>query len=580
MGYNEIVFRVGGAAGDGVSSIAESFARICARHGLNVFTYSSYQSVIRGGHVWTQVRAAQENILSQGGNPNILVCLNQDTMDVHATDLMPEGLVLYDGEAVKTPSKHMLKNVRLSPMPLVALARKFSINPQMRNTVALGAVTRLLGMDFGVLQGVLEDIFGHKKEDILKANVEAARAGYDHAGSTQTNVESKIRYSRTPKLMMTGNEAICLGALAAGCKFLAQYPMTPASSILHWMAVHGPRRGVVVKQAEDELAAINMAIGAGHAGARAMVATSGGGFSLMVEALGEAGMTETPVVTVLVQRAGPSTGMPTKTEQGDLNMVLGASQGDWPRIVLAPRNTAECFYAAARAFNLAEVYQTPVIIISDLYLSEGLRTVDGIDVNVPIVRGFMAGDGKPFLRYKITESGISPRALPGMKGHEFVASTDEHMESGELISDVLAGLPDFVNLRRRMMEKRMRKLQGALRDTEGPELWGSRDAELTLISWGSTQGPLRDAVLELAAEGINVNSLEYCDLFPFHATETEEILKDCKATMCVEGNYTGQFARLLRSETGIGADYRFNKYDGEPFYPREIARKVKEVLAA
>jgi len=316
---------------------------------------------------------------------------------------------------------------------------------------------------------------------------------------------------------------------------------------------------------------------------RAMTATSGGGFALMVEGLGQGGMTETPVVAVLVQRAGPSTGLPTKTEQGDLNLALGAGQGDWPRAILAPRNTDECFRLAAEAFNLAEVYQTPVILMSDLYLSEGYRTVDGFDFNVPIIRGLLAQDGGEaegrYLRYKITDSGVSPRALPGQKGFQFDAGSDEHDEKGELISDVLAGIPEYVELRRRMMEKRMRKLQGLLRDTKGPELWGPDNADLTVISWGSTQGPVREAIMNLEeSDGLSVNSLEYAYLFPFHGEETLDLLRGAKKTLAVEGNYTGQLTRLLTAETAYKPDAFFGKYDGEPFYPSEISAKIREVM--
>src|SRR3989475_38297 len=377
---------------------------------------------------------------------------------------------------------------------------------------------------------------------------------------------------------MTGNEAICLGALAAGVKFLAQYPMTPASSILHWMASHGPPHGVVVKQVEDELSAMNMAVGAGFAGVRSMTATSGGGFSLMVEAIGQAGMTETPLVAVLVQRSGPSTGLPTKTEQGDLNLALGAGQGDWPRAILAPRNAPECFTAIVKAFNLAEVYQTPVIVMSDLYLGEGFRTVERseLDFNVPILRGFLAdgGDGKSYKRYQFTESGISPRAFPGMKGYQFTAGTDEHREKGILISDVLAGIPEWIEERRKMMDKRMRKLEGMRHELSPPELWGAAGADLTIVSWGSTAMTVREAIIRLAAKGYKVNALEFFDIYPFKAEETQEILDRVEKTLCVEGNFMGQFAHLLRAETGYKVDHMLTQYDGGPVGARGVVARA------
>ncbi|HLA47181.1 MAG TPA: 2-oxoacid:acceptor oxidoreductase subunit alpha [Thermoplasmata archaeon] len=583
MSQKELILRIGGAAGDGGSSTAESFAKICTRSGLYAFTYTSYQSVIRGGHMWVQVRASEEPLLSQGERPHVLICLNQPTADIHVPQVREGGAVIFDSESVKVEKDRLPDAVRVLAFPLARMARQYGNNPLMKNTVALGAAIRLFDMDLKVVEGAFRRIWGNKKEEVVQANVKAATAGYGHPDGHGGSLNLGLTYSNKPRILITGNQAIALGALAAGCKFLAQYPMTPASSIMHWMADHAPAHGVVVKQVEDELAAVNMAIGAGFAGARAMTATSGGGFSLMVEGLGQGGMVEAPVVVVLAQRAGPSTGVPTKTEQGDLNLALGAGQGDWPRAVIAPRNTQECFRLTTEAFNLADVYQTPIIVMSDLYLSEGYRTVDGFDFNVPIIRGLLAADGgeaaSRYLRYKITDSGVSPRALPGQKGFQFDAGSDEHDEKGELISDVLAGIPEYVELRRRMMEKRMRKLQGLLRDTKGPELWGPDNADLTVISWGSTQGPVREAIMNLEeSDGLSVNSLEYAYLFPFHGEETLDLLRGAKKTLAVEGNYTGQLTRLLTAETAYKPDAFFGKYDGEPFYPSEISAKIREVM--
>ncbi|TLZ44098.1 MAG: 2-oxoacid:acceptor oxidoreductase subunit alpha [Methanobacteriota archaeon] len=585
MAKNDLALRVGGAAGDGVSSTAESFAKISARSGLHTWTYSSYQSVIRGGHVWTQVRGGLEPLLSHGGDPDVVLCLNQQTMDVHQADVLEGGAIIYDVDGVKPDSTKVRKGVRLLGIPLRKKAQTLSPNALMRNTVALGAAVHLFDMDFRHVESAFKDIWGDKKPEIAEQNLKAAQLGAEAVKAMGGSLQLGLKYSNEPKYLMTGNEAISLGALAAGVKFLAQYPMTPASSILHWMAVHGPKYGVVVKQVEDELAAMNMTVGAGFAGVRAMTATSGGGFSLMVEAIGQAGMTETPLVAILVQRSGPSTGLPTKTEQGDLNLALGAGQGDWPRAILAPRNPEECFRLTAQAFNLAEIYQTPIIVMSDLYLGEGFRTVEKFDFNVPIVRGMMATDGgvgnaKEYKRYQITDSGVSPRALPGTKGFQHVAATDEHMESSELISDVLSGLPEFVEERRKMHEKRMRKLEGLRKDTPPPEMWGSKNADLTLIVWGSTWGAAHEAIREVEAQdGVKVNSLEFPTIFPFHADATQKLLRGVKQSLAVEGNYTGQFSRLLRAETGYKPDHFYGRYDGEPFASRDIADKILEVVA-
>ncbi len=581
MKRSEVTFRIGGAAGDGVSSSAEIFARVCSRSGLQVQTYSAYQSVIRGGHVWTQVRAGEKEIMCSGEDPDILVCLNQQMAEIHASTIRDGGAIIFDPNAIEIAEGSVGKGALLVPIPLLELARSYGNAQLMKNTVALGATIRLLDLDFDILAGVLERQFGSKKKDILDANLGAAKAGYDFIDKGRGSLNYQIRYTNERRMLVTGNEAIAMGALAAGIKFHAQYPMTPSSTILHYLAAYGPDYGVVVKQSEDELAAINMAIGAGFGGVRAMTATSGGGFALMVEGLGMAGMLEVPVVAILAQRAGPSTGLPTKTEQGDLNLVLGAGQGDWPRAIIAPRNQQEAFAATVKAFNLAESYHTPIIVISDLYLSEGYSTVETFDFNLPIERGPWADETRPeeFKRYVYTESGVSPRSIPGQKGLEHIAGSDEHIEDGTLISDVLSGLPEYVAERTKMMEKRMSKLEGLRRDTPPPELWGPEDADLTLVSWGSSQGAVREAARHFNSAGkIRVNSLEYCYLFPFHSEETKKILKGCKKTLAVEGNFTGQFSRLLTAETGILLDYHLHKYDGEPFEPRHIIPKIEEVM--
>src|SRR3989475_147317 len=493
MAKRDLVFRIGGAAGDGVSSTAESFAKISARSGLHTWTYSSYQSVIRGGHVWTQIRGGLDPVLSHGVDPDVVVCLNQQTMDVHQGQVNEGGAIVYDTDGTKPDPTRLREKVRLLGIPLRKKAQSLSPNALMRNTVALGAAVRLFDMDFRHVESAFKDIWGDKKPEIVQQNIQAAKLGAD-----------------------------------------------------------------------------------------AVVEMGGGGFSLMVEAIGQAGMTETPLVAILVQRSGPSTGLPTKTEQGDLNLALGAGQGDWPRAILAPRNPEECFRLTAQAFNLAEIYQTPIIVISDLYLGEGYRTVEKPDFNVPIVRGMSAANGaevKDFKRYLLTESGVSPRAIPGMKGYQFVAATDEHMENSELISDVLAGIPEYVAERNRMHEKRMRKLDGLRKDTPPPELWGPQDADLTLIHWGSTWGAAHEAIQSVEARGIRVNSLEFPTLFPFHAEATLDILKHVKQSLAIEGNYTGQFTRLLRAETGYKPDHFFGKYDGEPFTWRDIADKILEAVA-
>src|SRR5213594_2348358 len=383
-----------------------------------------------------------------------------------------------------------------------------------------------------------------------------------------------------------------MGGVAAGVKFYAAYPMSPSTGVLMWMAQHARQLGIMVRQVEDEIGVMNMVFGAAHAGCRSMCATSGGGFALMTEAIGMAVMIETPVVCVDVQRAGPATGVPTKTEQGDLWQVLGAGQGDYPRIIVAPASQLDLFQTIPELFNLVDRYQCPGLVLADLLISEGTCSVDpsDLDFNAEIDRGeiilpngngavenpFSGYNDNAYLRYKNTESGVSPRAVPGVPGHIHVAATDEHDEDGTLISD------EFTNpvKRRMMVEKRARKMQTAAADIAPPKLVGPENAQVTLVGWGSTEGVIREAVEALAGEeGVVANQLPIKWIVPFHAGEVTRILSRSKRVIIVENNFTGQFARYLRSETGFAAHGHIRKYDGEPFMPHHIVNAVKEQLS-
>src|SRR5438067_4051930 len=502
----EFTIGIGGAAGDGLDKTGDTLAKGVSRLGLHVFAYNSYQSVIRGGHIWLRVRIAEEKVHSHGDHLNLLIALNQDTVERHAREVAPGGAVLYNSDRFSCDASLLRDGVVSLPLPVKEITKDLGrLLPIMQNTVALGAVVFLARFEFESMANVLADTFKHKGQGVIDQNVKILRAGFEYAKEHfVTLIGEPWRLTGTRRPFVTGNELYALGAVAAGCKFYSAYPMTPASSILHWMASHGERCGVVVKQCEDELAVANMAIGAGHAGVRAMCATSGGGFALMTEAIGMAGMIEAPVVIVEVQREGPSTGIPTKTGQGDLNQVYGASQGDFPRVIIAPTETSDCFWTAVEAFNLAEKYQLPVLIISDLLVSEHPETIeaDALRHDVPIERGeLVTGWPKtngPYKRYANTPSGVSPRALPGTEGTEYVAATDEHDEEGILISDVFTSPP----VRRKIMERRMKKVELALQELKPPKLEGPADAPVTLIGWGSSEGVIREARALLAADGI------------------------------------------------------------------------------
>ncbi len=574
----EISVRVGGQAGDGIASIGESVARGFSRLGLHVFGLNAYQSVIRGGHVWYQARASAGRPNSPGDATDVLYALDRATVDIHASALREGGVVVFDPEKFSLAGVPLPAGVTAFEVPTLQLARKYTTQSILQNAGGIGAVSFLAGIPLDVLHQVLRDSFGRKSGDVVDWNLGASSDGFQFAAQHATPNPHVLPQQGAPKLLMTGNQAIALGAAAAGCKFLSQYPMTPASSIMHWMAAHSTSIGVVVKQAEDELAAIHMAIGASFGGVRSMTATSGGGFSLMVEALGMAGMTETPLVVVESQRSGPSTGLPTKTEQGDLNLMLGAGQGEFPRAILAPADPAEAYRAMIEAFRLAEAWQTPILVASDLHLSENHMTVDRaeIDLNVPIPSLFsVPANGHEYKRYAYTESGVSPRALPGQAGLQFVAGSDEHDERGHLISDVRAGVPVWVSERQRMMDKRMHKLEGLARSVPPPFFEGPPDAPLTFVAWGSTVGAVRDAMAQLAEQGRATNLLRFPAVYPLDAEGVRAAFARTHRTLLVEGNYSGQFGRLLRAETGVALTERMLKYDGEPFFPHEIVARVR-----
>ena len=588
MNEPDVIVGIGGAAGDGVASAGNTLALSVARQGQAVYAYNSYQSVIRGGHSWLRLRISAGKPLNHGDQVDALIALNQDTLDRHLQELIGGGLVLYNSAKLRLRYEP-LAGVQLCPLPVPDLTPAYKELPVMQNTVAVGAVIGLMGLDFTGLESVLASTFA-KKPNVVKVNVEAARAGYDYAASHFTPLSKQLKPTSQQWALVTGNELLAMGAAFAGCKFYCAYPMSPATHILEWFAAHGKELGICVRQVEDEISVINMTIGASHMGARGMCATSGGGLALMTEAIGLSGMLETPVVVVNVQRAGPSTGVPTKTEQGDLNQAFGASQGDFPRIVIAPLSMTDCFTTPALAFNVSDRYQCPVIILSDLLMAEGNETADPalLDVEFQIDRGELitaapeagngrgAADGEPYLRYKDTESGISPRAVPGVPGHLYVAASDEHDEDGVIISDVYT---DTVR-RKRMADKRNRKMATVLGHLPAPLLEGPVGAEVTLVGWGSTWGVLKEAVEQLNREGISANHLQIKFLVPFHVNEVSAILGSSRRVIVVENNQSGQFARHLRAETGIAAHGHIRKYDGEPFEPKHIVTAVKELMTS
>lgn len=591
MSTVDFAIGIGGEAGQGIATPGDILARIFARRGINLNAYNAYQSIIRGGHTFLTIRCGTKPVRSMGDKWDVLIPLNQDTMDRHLKLLRSGACVIYDGDKLK-PGPHE-EGVQICPLPMKQLC---GANKLGANTVAIAAVLQMLGIEFQPLEEVLSRQFKKKGDVVIAENVNMARAGYEYAANHFRPFPFKVPNLGKGLAVLTGNQATAMGGAAAGVKFYAAYPMSPSTGVLMWMASHARQLGIMVRQVEDEIGVMNMVIGAAHAGCRAMCATSGGGFALMTEAVGMAGMIETPVVCVDVQRAGPATGVPTKTEQGDLWQVLGAGQGDYPRLIVAPSDQLDLFRSIPELFNLCDKYQCPGLVLADLLISEGTASVDPADLNFQpkIDRGEMIfangnGDGNgeaipPFggyndnnyLRYKNTESGISPRAVPGVPGHIYIAATDEHDEDGTLISD------EFTNptKRRMMVEKRARKMETAVAQIAPPKLVGPENAAVTLVGWGSTEGVIREAVEKLAGEeGTIANQLHIKWIVPFHTEEITRILSRSHRIIIVENNYSGQFARYLRSETGIAAHGHIRKFDGEPFMPHHIVDAVKEQLA-
>ncbi|OGW83919.1 MAG: hypothetical protein A3C47_00650 [Omnitrophica bacterium RIFCSPHIGHO2_02_FULL_51_18] len=571
-----MTIKIGGEAGMGVESGGSGLTKALSRGGLYVFALQDYMSRIRGGHNFFQIRVSTQEIFTFVDDVHLLIAFTKECIERHKHEVVKGGAIVFDESLGVDPASLKEQGVKACPIPLSKIATEIGGHRVMANTCALGATAGITGYDFERIKDIIESNFRKKGDEVIQKNLAVAKAGYDYAHDKYAkDFEFKLEPVDTDpakrRMVLHGNQGLALGAIAGGCKFISAYPMTPGTSVFETITAKAGKYGIVSKQTEDELAAILFAIGAGHAGVRAMTTTSGGGFSLMVEALGLASITETPVVICEVQRGGPSTGLPTRTEQPDLDFVISASQGETPRIVLAPGTIEECFECGWRAHNLAEKYQCPVIILSDLYLSSQLRCIDrnrfditGIKIN----RGQLLTKEQldritDYKRHLFTENGISPRAIPGHKNAVFMTTSDEHTEYGYAVEDI--------EPRNKMMEKRMKKYETMLHeDIRGPKLYGDEKAEITFVGWGSTCGAIREVVDRLRKKGTKANFLQFVDLWPFPADKTQSYLEKAKYLVAVENNFTGQLAGLIRKCTGIKVDAKILKYSGRPFSPEEI----------
>ncbi|NYZ77153.1 2-oxoacid:acceptor oxidoreductase subunit alpha [Candidatus Micrarchaeota archaeon] len=572
----KLTFRIGAEAGAGVMVTGRMLGKCFTRGGYSVLAYPEYPSLIRGGHNVFQIRISDNGACSPSTKCDVLLALNRDAIFYHKDAVGGKGVIIYD-EKIDAGEFKIRNDIKKIALPIDRILSDVGASPQMANAVQIGAALAIIDYPLDIFEAVLHDEFGRKGEDIVKKNAAVAKAGYDFI-KKHGMLKGVKPVSKKRKLLVGGNEALALGAVKGGMKFFAAYPMTPASSILHYLCAKERDFNIVVKQTEDEIAAMNYVVGAGFAGVRAATGTSGGGFALMTEAIGLAAESETPVVVFLAQRVGPSTGMPTWTEQGDLRFALHASQGEFLRVVLAPGDIDECFSLAAEAFNLAEKYQIPVLVVSDKFLSESFFSTSGFDENIKIERGKIAKNLPPlppntrFKRYEITKDGVSPRPLPGTPNGMHVSSSYEHDETGFSC--------ELFSMRKAQVDKRARKTDYLLKDIPLPGIYGDKNADVTLVAWGSMKLPAIEALQLLKEDGIKANLVHLKCVFPLDAKKVCSLLGMAKHTIMLENNSTGQFAGMLKEYCGWEPDFLLLKYTGRPFYAEEIADEAKRLKKA
>ncbi len=582
---NNVIVRIAGAAGDGIQSTGELLGKTCSRMGLHVLAYNSFQSAIRGGHVWLQMAIGPEKQTDHGEEPEVVLLFSKTSPPVHVPDVKSGGTVFYNAATIKKEEIESIRSdVNYYGLDLKAMAdaaKLTEVNSVMINVMLAGAMVQTLNLDGKVTLEFIKHKFLKKGEKVVELNHAIFNLGFEWTKANTKPLNLNLKGNNIPKLFMSGNDAIGMGLVAGGLKFYAAYPMSPATGILHYVSTLAQSDKLIIKQVEDELAAINWAIGAGTAGVRAATGTAGGGFCLMVEALGFAGMGEVPLVTVLVQRGGPSTGVPTKIEQADINLAMGGN-GDFPRFIVAPKDLEDCFYQSARALNIAEKYQLPVILISDFFLSEHFETVDDLDFSkIKIERGKLLTEwnsSEKYKRYAYTDDDISPRVRPGTPGAMHLTISDEHNEYGHLMSDIEAGLPHARAERIKMHAKRMRKVQLMIDngDVKPPTLEGDTNAQITFVTWGSTYGYIKSAMKLLEKEGTKANHLHFTDIYPIPREQTLALFKKCKRIISVEANMCNSLCRQILAETGFEITEHINRWDGEPFTGEYIVNELKK----
>ena len=549
---------IGGEAGQGLQTVGDIFAKTLVRAGYSIFVSQEYESRVRGGHNTFAVRFGPEKVLAAKETIDLIVALNSDTVKLHRGELEPGGLIVAD------------KDFKASGDEVLQVPYKDLTEARFTNVVALGVTAALLGLDRELVMGTMKDTFGESHPEMMQKNRDSLDAAYEWTQKQSISFETAPPKADAPKrLMMHAHEAVALGAISGGVKFCSFYPMSPSTSVPVTLIKWAKEMGLVVEQVEDEIAAINMALGASYAGAPALVPTSGGGFALMTEGFSLAGITETPVVLIIGQRPGPATGLATRTEQGDLWFVIHGGHGEFPRAVFAPGTIEECFHLTRKAVELAERFQTPTVVLTDHFMSDSYRDILPIDAKtLSFVKPGVDPSGveTPYKRYKITESGVSPRLLPGRSEHLVVADSHEHTEDGHYTEN----LP----FRPKMEDKRLRKEKGLRAEAVPPTYTGPEKPDILLVSWGSTKGAADEAAILLADKGKSAATLHFSQVWPLKPDQFVNRLKEAKRVVGVESNATGQFALLIQRETGFVIEETVLRYDGLPLTTEYILRAL------
>ncbi|MBT9154167.1 MAG: 2-oxoglutarate oxidoreductase subunit KorA [Firmicutes bacterium] len=559
----DLTVLIGGAAGQGMDTLGLLLAKSLKSLGFYVFLHKDYMSRIRGGHNFVKVRFRDCPVFSHADELAVIIALNAETIELHGEKLRKDGRVIALENGDKVPADLRARAVHLPTKEVIQQTG----NRWVVGSAALGCVFKLFGLPLAALLATIGKTF---EPSAYAANNIAIELGYSKA-ETLFSIELPAPWD---SILISGNEAVAVGALAAGCKFYAGYPMTPATSIMTYLAKKSNEAPILVEQAEDEIAAINMALGASYAGVRAMTGSSGGGFSLMAEGVSLAGITETPIVIAVAQRPGPATGLPTRTEQSDLSFVVHAGHGEFPRLVVALRHPEDAFCQTVRAFNLAEKYQMPVFLLTDQYLADYTQTVKPFDfAELRIERSLTTEvPADEYLRYELTESGLSPRIVPGkLPGKLVYVDSDEHDEAGRITESAA--------VRNAMVEKRQRKVAAIHSELLEPEFIGCDEPSILLLCWGSTYGPVKEAVLALNTQNQSIGALVFGDIYPLPTKLLYLYAPHARKIVNLEQNATGQLALLIRQQTGLACDQSLLKYDGRQWSKDEVlAALTKEVL--